>query len=44
MDLVIPFFIFRLIGQTKIIGYPAGMTMVLPSSETYTTENKSINI
>ena len=44
MDLVITFFIFRLVGQTKIIGCPTEMTMVLPSSETYTTENKSINI
>ena len=42
--MVIPLFIFGLVGQTKIIGCPAGMTSVLPSSETYTMENKSTNL
>ena len=44
LDLVITFFIFRLVGQTKIIGCPTEMTMVLPSSETYTTKIKSTNL
>ena len=44
VHLVIPIFIFGLVGQTKIIGCPAGMTIVLPSSETYTIEIKSTNL
>ena len=40
----IPLFIFRLVGQTKIIGCAAGMTIVLLSSETYTAKIKSTNL
>ena len=42
--MVISLFIIGLVGQTKIIGCPAGMSKVLPSSETYTTEIKSTNL
>ena len=42
--MVISLFIIGLVGQTKIIGCPAEMIIVLPSSETYTTEIKSTNL